>query len=149
MGQRRDQSCGLESQLQALASWDQTENTFQDYKWPLMPFIDIPYNIEKWILSFSSLSSVVWFSTQENNTYIVKKSKRTKNNAKNIILFCKSFRPIRPIMRKKSSVKKNHEIIWTISITVKGPKDLQNIYPLTCYWSLFLRSNKFGDQNAN
>ena len=51
--------------------------------------------------------------------------------------------------KKKSSVKKNHEIIWTISITVKGPKDLQNIYPLTCYWSLFLRSNKFGDQNAN
>ena len=88
-----------------------------------MPFIDIPYNIEKWILSFSSLSFVVWFSTQENNTYIVKKSKRTKNNAKNIILFCKSFRPI---MRKKSSVKKNHEIIRTISITVKGQNDFLN-----------------------
>ena len=84
-------------------SWDQTENTFQDYKWPLMPFIDIPYNIEKWILSFSSLSSVVWFSTQENNTYIVKKSKRTKSNSKCIILFCKLFRPI---MRKKNLVSR-------------------------------------------
>ena len=85
-----------------LSGWDQSENTFQDYKWPLMPFIDIPYNSEKWILTFSSLSSVVWFSIQfeENNMYIVKKSKRTKSNVTNTILFWKLFRPI---MRKKMS----------------------------------------------